>query len=49
MALEDAVGGCGGDGLGLDLVILEVFSYLHDSMALCFYLVSCPERFCQLV
>lgn len=36
VALEDAVGGCGGDGLGLDLVILDVFSDLHDSVALCF-------------
>jgi len=32
MALRNMVSGHGGDGLSLDLVILEVFSNLHDSM-----------------
>ena len=34
MALRDVVGGHGGGGLGLDLVILEVFSNLKDSLIL---------------
>ena len=32
VALRDVVSGHGGGGLGLDLVILEVFSNLNDSM-----------------
>jgi len=31
-ALKDMAGEHGGDGLDLDLVILEVFSSLHDSV-----------------
>lgn len=32
VALKDVVNGHGGDRLGLNLVILEVFSNLYDSM-----------------
>jgi len=32
MALWDVVRGHGGDGLGVDLMISEVFSSLYDSM-----------------
>ena len=31
MALRDMVSGHGGGGLGLDMMVLEVFSSLHDS------------------
>ena len=34
VALRDVVSGHGGGGLGLDLVILEVFSRLNDAMIL---------------
>ena len=34
VALRDVVSGHGGSGLGLGLVILEVFSNLNDSMIL---------------
>ena len=34
MALRDAVSGHGGDGLGLDLVLLVIFSNLHHSVIL---------------
>ena len=34
VGLGDMVSGYGGDGLGLDLEILEVFSALNESMAL---------------
>ena len=34
VGLGDMVSGHGGDGLGLDLEILEVFSALNESMAL---------------
>lgn len=32
MALGDVVNGHSGDGLGLDLVVLNIFSSLYDSM-----------------
>ena len=35
VALRDVVSGHGGMGLGLELVILEVFSNLNDSMIPC--------------
>ena len=35
-ALKDMVSGQGGDGLGLDYIILLVFSNLNDSMILLF-------------
>ena len=34
VALRDVVSGHGGGGLGLDLVILELFSNLNDCMLL---------------
>ena len=34
VALRDVVTGHGGDGLGLDVVILVVFSHLSDSVFL---------------
>ena len=34
VALRDIVSGHGGDGLGLDLMILEVFSSLNNSVIL---------------
>jgi len=34
VALRDIVSGHDGEGLGLDLMILEAFSSLHDSMIL---------------
>jgi len=37
VALRDMVNGHGVDELGLDLMFLEVFSNLNDSMVLCFY------------
>ena len=37
-ALRDVVSGYGGDGLELDLGILEVFSILNDLMTLCILL-----------
>lgn len=37
MALRDVVSGHSGSGLGLDLVILEVFPNLSDSMIPCFH------------
>ena len=40
VALRDVVSECGGDGLGLGLVILEVFPNLRDSM---FILVTQPN------
>ena len=39
VVLRDTVYGHGGNGLGLDLVIFELFSNLNDSMIL--YLVAC--------
>ena len=33
VVLKDMVSGCGVDGLGLDLMILVVFSNLNDSMS----------------
>ena len=32
VALRDVASGHGGDGLGLDCMVLEVFSNLNDSM-----------------
>ena len=34
VALRDMVSGHGGDGMGLDLGVLEVFSNLNDSVIL---------------
>ena len=42
VALGDMVSGHSGDGLGLDLVILEVFSRRNDSMILP------PRSFCPV-
>ena len=39
VALGDMVSGQGGDGLGLNLVILEVFSKLNDAKVLSLMLV----------
>ena len=36
VALRDVVSGHGGDGLGLDWMILEVFSNVNDFIILCF-------------
>ena len=35
VALRNMISGHGGDGLGLDLVILQLFSNLNDSVILC--------------
>ena len=34
VALRDMVSGHGGDGMGLDLGVLEIFSNLNDSVIL---------------
>ena len=46
VALGDMVSGHGGDGLGLNLVILEVFSKLNDAKVLSLMLVY--DRFFHL-
>lgn len=43
VALRDVVWCCGGDGLGLCLVILEVFSNLEDSLS--FFSYHYPKSF----
>ena len=38
VALRDVVSGHGGDGLRLDMVVLDILTTLHDSMILMYFL-----------